>query len=119
MVSIKRTIFAALSLFANASNSAKIIKAARLLDPRTGNVISPAAVLIDNDKTAAAGAEIAEHIMLKWRLVEEGHKSGHAFAQPDLIAATALHHSLTIVCRDTREYEQTNLLALNRWMATG
>ena len=81
-----------------------------MLDPRTGNVISPAAVLIDNDKTAAAGAEITEHIMLKWRLlVEERHKSGHAFAQPDLIAATALHHGLTIVCRDTSEYEQANL----------
>jgi toxin FitB len=43
--------------------------------------------------------------VLKWRLlVEEGRKSGHTFPQPDLIiAATALHHGLTIVSRDRSE----------------
>jgi toxin FitB len=37
--------------------------------------------------------------MLKWRLlVEEGRKNGHTFSQPDLIiAATAIHHGLTVV----------------------
>ena len=35
--------------------------------------------------------------------VEEGRKSGHTFSQPDLfIAATALHHGMTVVSRDTR-----------------
>ncbi len=64
--------------------------------------------------------EITEDIMLKWRLlVEEGRKSGHTFAQPDLIiAATALHHGLTIVSRDTGEYQQANVPILNPWTAT-
>ncbi len=64
--------------------------------------------------------EITEDIMLKWRmLVEKGRKSGHTFAQPALlIAATALHHGLTIVSRDTSEYEQANVPVLNAWTAT-
>lgn len=63
--------------------------------------------------------EITEDIMLKWRLlVEEGRKSGHTFAQPDLIiAATALHHGLTIVSRDASEYEHANAPVLNPWTA--
>ncbi len=62
--------------------------------------------------------EINEDIMLKWLLlVEEGRKSGHTFAQPDLIiAATALHHGLTIVSRDTSEYEIANVPVVNPWM---
>jgi len=61
--------------------------------------------------------EISEDIMLKWRLlVEEGRKSGHTFSQPDLIiAATALHHGLTVVSRDTSEYELVNVSILNPW----
>jgi predicted nucleic acid-binding protein len=41
---------------------------------------------------------ITEDIMFKWRLlVEEGRKTGHTFSQPNLIiAATALHHGLTV-----------------------
>ena len=56
--------------------------------------------------------------MLIWRLmVEEGRKSGHTFAQPDLIiASTARHHGLTIVSRDTSEYEQAKVPFLNPWM---
>jgi len=63
--------------------------------------------------------EITEDIMLKWPLlVEEGRKSGQTFAQPDLIiAATALHHGLTIVSRDTGEYERANVPVLNPWAA--
>ncbi len=64
--------------------------------------------------------EITEDIMLKWRfLVEEGRKSGHTFSQPDLmIAATALHHGLTIVSRDTAEYERATVPVLNPWIQT-
>ena len=64
--------------------------------------------------------EITEDIMLKWLLlVEGGRKSGHTFAQPDLIiAATALHHGLTIVSRDTSEYERAKVPVLNPWTAT-
>ena len=62
--------------------------------------------------------DIGEEIMLKWRLlVEEGRKSGHTFSQPDLIiAATALHHGLTIVSRDTSDYEIANVPILNPWL---
>jgi predicted nucleic acid-binding protein len=49
---------------------------------------------------------VSEDIMFKWRLlVEEGRTRGHTFPQPDLIiAATALHHGLTIVSRDVGGY---------------
>lgn len=62
--------------------------------------------------------EITEDVMLKWRLLmEEGRKSGHTYSQPDLIiAATALHHGLTIVSRDTTEYEMANVPTLNPWV---
>jgi predicted nucleic acid-binding protein len=60
---------------------------------------------------------ITEDIMLKWRvLVEEGRKSGYTFSQPDLIiAATALHHGLTVVSRDVNEYERAHVPVLNPW----
>lgn len=61
---------------------------------------------------------ISEDIMLKWRiLVEEGRKVGHTFSQPDLIiAATALHHGLTVVTRDARDYERARCPVVNPWM---
>ena len=60
---------------------------------------------------------VSEDIMFKWRLmVEEGRKAGHTFSQPDLIiAATALHHGLTIVTRDTDEYQRVRVPVLNPW----
>lgn len=63
---------------------------------------------------------ITEDIMLKWRLlVEEGRKAGHTYAQPDLlIAATALHHGLTVVSRDTADFERTSMPVLNPWTAS-
>jgi toxin FitB len=62
---------------------------------------------------------VSEDIMFKWRLlVEEGHKSGHTFSQPDLIiAATALEHGLTVVSRDTADYEKARVPVLNPWKA--
>jgi predicted nucleic acid-binding protein len=61
--------------------------------------------------------QISEDIMLEWRLlVETGRKKGHTFSQPDLIiAATGLHHGLTIVSRDTSEYDMANAPCLNPW----
>lgn len=61
---------------------------------------------------------ISEDIMLKWRLlVEDGRKAGHTFSQPDLIiAATALHHGLTVVSRDVSDYERARVPVLNPWM---
>ncbi len=46
----------------------------------------------------------------------ETGRSGYAPASANLItAATALHHGLTIVSRDTGEYELANVLVLNPW----
>lgn len=61
--------------------------------------------------------EVSEDIMFRWRvLVEEGRKSGHTYSQPDLIiAATALHHGLTVVTRDTRDYELARVPLINPW----
>lgn len=61
--------------------------------------------------------EVSEDVVFKWRLlVEGGRKSGHTFSQPDLfIAATALHHGLTVVTRDTREYERARVPVFNPW----
>ena len=60
---------------------------------------------------------IGEDVMFKWRLlVEDGRKIGHTFSQPDLIiAATALHHGLTVVSRDTSDYERARVPVLNPW----
>ena len=56
--------------------------------------------------------------MLKWRLlVEDGRKAGHTFSQPDLIiAATALHHGLTLVTRDVSDYRKARAAVLNPWL---
>lgn len=62
--------------------------------------------------------DVSEDVMFKWRLlVEEGRKAGHTFSQPDLIiAATALHHGLTVVTRDTGDYELARVPLLNPWI---
>jgi predicted nucleic acid-binding protein len=61
---------------------------------------------------------ITEDVMFKWRLlVEEGRKAGHTFSQPDLIiAATALHHGLTVVTRDVSEYQKARAAVFNPWV---
>ena len=60
---------------------------------------------------------VTEDIMFKWRLlVEEGRKVGYTFSQPDLtIAATALHHGLTVVSRDKGDYAKSRVPLLNPW----
>ena len=60
---------------------------------------------------------ITEDIMFKWRLlVEEGRKTGHTLSQPDLIiAATALHHGLTVVTRDSGGYEKAGVSLVDPW----
>ena len=63
---------------------------------------------------------ISEDVMFKWRLlVEEGRKAGHTFSQPDLIiAATGLHHGLTVVTRDTHDYARTRVPLFDPWHDT-
>jgi len=60
---------------------------------------------------------VSEDVMFKWRLlVEDGRKAGHTFSQPDLIiAATALHHGLTVVTRDTTDYARARVPLFNPW----
>jgi len=60
---------------------------------------------------------VTEDVMFRWRLlVEDGRKTGHTFSQPDLIiAATAIHHGLTLVSRDTRDYRRARAPVLNPW----
>jgi predicted nucleic acid-binding protein len=62
--------------------------------------------------------DVNEDIMFKWRLlVEEGRKAGHTFSQPDLIiAATALHHGLTVMSRDTADHVKTRVSLINPWV---
>lgn len=64
---------------------------------------------------------VSEDIIFKWRLlVEDGRKAGHTFSQPDLIiAATALHHGLTVVTRDVSDYQKARTPVLNPWLGAG
>jgi len=64
--------------------------------------------------------QVTEDVMLKWRLlVEEGRKAGHTFSQPDLIiAATAIHHGLTVVTRDRSDYDKAHVPVVNPWDAS-
>jgi predicted nucleic acid-binding protein len=61
---------------------------------------------------------VTEDVMFKWRLlVEDGRKAGHTFSQPDLIiAATALHHGLTIVSRDVSDYQMARAPVFTPWV---
>ena len=63
---------------------------------------------------------ITEDVMFKWRLlVEDGRKAGHTYSQPDLIiAATGLHHGLTIVTRDAGDFARTQATIFNPWVDT-
>jgi predicted nucleic acid-binding protein len=60
---------------------------------------------------------VSEDIMFKWRLlVEDARNAGHTYSQPDLIiAATALHHGLTVVSRDTSDFKKARVPVLNPW----
>ena len=56
------------------------------------------------------------HMFKRHLLVEKGHKTGHTFPQPDLIiAATALHHGLTVTTRDAADYAKARVELVNPW----
>ena len=61
---------------------------------------------------------VSEDIIFEWRLlVEDGGNAGHTFSQPDLIiAATALHHGLTVVTRDVGDYQRARAPVFNPWV---
>jgi imidazolonepropionase-like amidohydrolase len=52
-----------------------LVKAGRLLDPRTGNVLSPAAVLVEDGKIAEVGAPatVEAHAPAKVKTIDLGH----------------------------------------------
>jgi toxin FitB len=60
---------------------------------------------------------VSEEVMFKWRLlIEDGRKPGHTYSRPDLIiAATALHHGLTVVTRDAGDFAKARVPVLNPW----
>jgi toxin FitB len=60
---------------------------------------------------------VTEDILLKWRtLMEDGRKTGHTYSHPDLvIAATALHHGLTVVTRDRSDFDKARVPVFNPW----
>ena len=60
---------------------------------------------------------VSQDIIFKWRLlVDEGRKAGHSFSQPDLfLAATALHHGLTLVTRDASHHARAGVPVFNPW----
>lgn len=62
---------------------------------------------------------VAEEVLLKWRLLmEEGRKIGHTYSHPDLLlAATALHHGLTVVTRDRSDFDRAGAPVFNPWEA--
>ena len=54
---------------------------------------------------------------LKWRtLMEDGRRIGHTYSHPDLVlAATALHHGLTVVTRDRSDFDKARVPVFNPW----
>jgi hypothetical protein len=60
---------------------------------------------------------VTEEILLKWRLLmEDGRKVGHTYSHPDLVlAATALHHGLTVVTRDRSDFDKARVPVFNPW----
>ena len=67
-------IFAVAQLTAHSPAPATLIKAGRLLDPRTGKVLSPAAVLIENGKIKEVGvvAQVQPHASGNVKTVDLG-----------------------------------------------
>ena len=63
ILSFAVAIFATGQLAAQSPSPAMLVKAGRLLDPRSGNVVSPAAVLIENGKIKEVGpaAKVQAH----------------------------------------------------------
>jgi len=60
---------------------------------------------------------VTEDILLKWRLLmDDGRKTGHTYSHPDLVlAATALHHGLTVVTRDRSDFDKARVPVFSPW----
>jgi predicted nucleic acid-binding protein len=60
---------------------------------------------------------VTEDIFVRWRwIVETNRRKGHTFEQSDaLLAATAVHHNLTVVTRDIKPFERSEVACLDPW----
>jgi predicted nucleic acid-binding protein len=60
---------------------------------------------------------VTEDIFLRWRwIVEVGRRKGYTFDQSDaLMAATAVHHGLVVLTRDTKPFEQAEVACFDPW----
>jgi toxin FitB len=60
---------------------------------------------------------VTEDILLQWRLIiEAGRSRGYTFSHPDvLIAATAAHHGLVVVTRNTQEFVAAGVSVFDPW----
>ena len=67
-------IFVAAQLAAQSPSAATLVKAGHLLDPRSGHVLSPAAVTIENDKIKEVGAplQLQTHMPKDVKLIDLG-----------------------------------------------
>ena len=88
-------------LFSAQSAVLTLVKAVRLLDPRTGNVLSPAAVLIDGDKIKQVGSPTQVSVPAGARIID----LGAATLLPGLIDGHT-HLLLDIVVPPTAESER-------------
>jgi imidazolonepropionase-like amidohydrolase len=68
------TLFSSGHLAAQSSAPITVVKAGRLLDPRTGNVLSPAAVLIEEGKIKEVGApaQVQAHLPVGAKIIDLG-----------------------------------------------
>jgi imidazolonepropionase-like amidohydrolase len=68
------TLFSSGQVAAQAPAPATLVKAGRLLDPRTGNVLSPAAVLIEEGKIKEVGApaQVQAHLPVGAKTIDLG-----------------------------------------------
>jgi len=68
------TVVSAVQTPAQSAAPVTLIKAGRLLDPRTGNILAPAAVLIEGDKIKEAGApaQVQAHVPAGARTIDLG-----------------------------------------------
>lgn len=102
------TLFSVGGLAAEPPAAVTVVKAARLLDPRTGNVLSPAAVLIEDGKIKEVGAPAQIHAPEGARVID----LGNATLLPGLIDGhTHLFLDIIVLPEAERQRHENGLFA--------
>src|SRR5579872_2217231 len=98
-------LFSSGQVAAQTPASVTLIKAGRLLDPRTGNVLAPAAVLIEDGKIKEVGApsQLQAHVRAGVKTID----LGGATLLPGLIDSHT-HLLLDVIVPPEEEYERRN-----------